>query len=182
MKTIIKTSLLTLSVLLISFLDFKDRYFFDSKIFDREIQNTFFNFESEEDVQKMIEKSFNNPKYKFPRKEVSYCKIYKNQFLISRITSKTLNQKDTKKLVNLLNSSENFDYYETTWDVNESEYLFRFFDKKNNEIGVLWLCWKDCGMTSSKPFSPNMNYGGLSKKGKINFADILKNYIEIHSE
>ena len=96
MKTIIKISFLTLSVLLISFLDFKERYFFDSKIFDREIQNTFFNFESEEDVQKMIEKSFNNPKYKFPRKEVSYCKIYKNQFLISRITSKTLNQKDTK--------------------------------------------------------------------------------------
>ncbi len=65
--------------------------------------------------------------------------------------------------------------------MNQNIYL-DFLIKKNNEIGVLWLCWKDCGMTSSKPFSPNMKYGGLSQKGKINFADILKNYIEIHSE
>lgn len=96
MKTLTKASIIILLVVTISFLDFKDRYFFDSKISDKEIQTTFFNFESEEDVQKMIEKNFSNPKYKFPRTEVSYCRIYKNQFLISRITSKTLNQRDTK--------------------------------------------------------------------------------------
>lgn len=56
MKTLTKASIIILLVVTISFLDFKDRYFFDSKIFNKEIQTTFFNFESEEDVQKMIEK------------------------------------------------------------------------------------------------------------------------------
>ncbi|MNR45208.1 hypothetical protein D3C85_1640290 [compost metagenome] len=81
-----------------------------------------------------------------------------------------LNKSD---LLLFFNNLINFNWSETTWHLNEAEYILRFYDNKNNEIGKIWLCLQCCGMTKSMPFSPNMKYGGLSKIGKKNINRII---------
>lgn len=71
-------------------------------------------------------------------------------------------------LISFFNNSSNFDGTETTWNLSESQYILRFYNKENNQIGKVWWCLEDCGMTESKPFSPNMKYSGLSETGKQN--------------
>ena len=113
-----------------------------------------------------------------PKRQCWKSKIYKNEFLISRITSKTLSDKDTKSTIDFFNNPDNFDWGETTWDLNESEYILRFFDNQDNEIGKVWLCVEACGMTESIPFSPNMKFGGLSEDGRKQLDSILKRISE----
>ncbi len=136
----------------------------------------FFMHKTTEEQEKAFAQNFGNEKYRFPRKKVTEIKLYKNVLLVSRLTSKKVTENDKKKLLNFFNNPENFSWGETTWSKEESEYILRFFDEKENEVGKIWLCIEDCGMTKSIPFSPNMKYGGLSKLGRESIKDILNDY------
>jgi hypothetical protein len=176
-----RKKILLFIVIIISFItivlyDEADRSQFYSVIVSKEEFKIFFMHKTSEEQEKAYEENFGKEKYKFPRKEVAEIKLYKNVFLLSRLTSKKITKIDKKKLLNFFNNPENFSWGETTWSKEDSEYILRFFDEKENEIGKIWLSIKDCGMTESIPFSPNMKYGGLSKVGKENIEDILNGY------
>ena len=77
------------------------------------------------------------------------------------------------EIVSFFNNPANFDWSETTWKVTDSEYILRFYNNQDEEIGKVWLCTEDCGMTKSIPFSPNMKYGSLSETGKERVKKII---------
>lgn len=147
-------------------LDFYDRGIFDYRTHEDEGLEQFRNHKTTEEVEKAYIDNFSNPNYRFPRSEVNSIKIYKNRPIISRFSSKTLSRENQIQIIDFFNNPDNFDWGETTWNLNEAEYIVRFFDKKNDNIGTVWLCINDCGMTCSKPFSPNMKFGALSKSGR----------------
>ena len=176
LKKIIIISVIIVSVIMIMIYDNNDRNQYYSIITPEEEIKTFFMHKTSEEQEKAYEQNFGNEKYKFPRNKVAKVKLYQNKFLISRLTSKDISVSDKIKLLNFFNDPENFSWGETTWSLDESEYILRFFDEKENEIGKIWLCLEDCGMTKSIPFSPNMKYGGLSKSGKVKIKEILNDY------
>lgn len=176
LKKVIIILLIIVAVTITMIFDNNDRNPFYSVATPEEELKTFFMHKTSEDQQKAYEENFGNEKYKFPRKKVAQIKLYKNKFLINRLTSKDISESDKIKLLNFFNDPENFSWGETTWSLNESEYILRFFDEKEVEVGKIWICLEDCGMTKSIPFSPSMKYGGLSKSGKVKIKEILNDY------
>lgn len=176
LKKIIIILVIIVAVIIIMIYDNNDRNQFYSVTTPEEELKTFFMHKTSEEQEKTYELNFGNEKYKFPRNEVATIKLYQNTFLISGITSKDISESDKIKLLNFFNNPENFSWGETTWNLDESEYILRFFDEKKVEVGKIWLCLEDCGMTKSIPFSPNMKYGGLSKSGKEKIKEILNDY------
>jgi hypothetical protein len=108
---------------------------------------------------------FGDKKYLFPRHPVNKVKIFQNTPFISSLTSKTLKEEFTTDFVDFFNDSTNFDWGETTWSYRESEYILRFY---NNDkiVGKIYLCLDGCGMTESRPFTPNVKFGGLTDEGQ----------------
>jgi len=153
--------------------DIADRGQFYSKNIPTDELNEFYLHKTSEQQEKAFEKNFGFGKYKFPRDHVAKIKLFKNKFLTSRLTSKTVSELNKTDLIKFFNNPSNFDWSETTWSLSESEYILRFYNNENKEIGKVWLCLEGCGMTESEPFSPNMKYGGLSKVGKENLNFIL---------
>jgi len=176
LKKIIIILVIIVAVIIIMIFDNNDRNQFYSVATPEIELKTFFMHKTSEEQEKAYEVKFGNEKYKFPRHKVAKIKLYKNTFLISRITSKEISDSDKIILLNFFNNPENFSWGETTWNLDESEYILRFFDEKEVEVGKIWLCLEDCGMTKSIPFSPNMKYGGLSKSGKEKIKEILNDY------
>ncbi len=173
-KKILFVVLVAIGIGVLVAMDIADRDIFYSRHIPEEELKEFHFYKTIDEVQKAYERNYGNPQYTFPRGNVEKVKIYKNQFLTSRITSRTLSNKDAKSIIDLLNNPDNFDWGETTWKLNESEYILRFFDNQENEIGTVWLCVEGCGMTESIPFSPNRKFGGLSNTGRINLDNLLK--------
>ncbi|WP_422104378.1 hypothetical protein [Winogradskyella sp.] len=128
----------------------------------------------EEHPKELYKRNFRNEDYKFPRTEVENIKIYKNLPFVSRLTGKSLSENQRIELQKFFNSPENFDWTETTWTLKESEYILRFFDQDEAEIGKVWLCLNNCGMTFTNPFSPNMKFGSLNNAGIKKIESILK--------
>jgi hypothetical protein len=153
--------------------DIFDRGQYYSTYTPKEETIEFFMRETSEEQEKVFEKNFGNEKYSFPRQEVAEVKLFRNRFLLSRLTSKTLSNSSKTELISFFNNPVNFDWGETTWEVAESEYILRFYNKEDKEIGKIWLCLEGCGMTKSIPFSPNMKYGGLSESGKEGVEKII---------
>lgn len=176
LKKIIIILVIIIAAIITMIFDNNDRHQFYSVATPEEELKTFFMHKTSEEQEKAYEVNFGNEKYKFPRHKVAKIKLYQNTFLISRITSKEISESDKIKLLNFFNNPENFSWGETTWNLDESEYILRFFDEKEIEVGKIWLCLEDCGMTKSIPFSPNMKYGGLSKSGKEKIKEILNDY------
>lgn len=177
MKLIKKLSLFTLITVGIGFpvaTDLWDRGIFYSRHTPEAEIRAFHLYKTTEEVQKAYERNYGNPKYVFPGGVVDEVKIYRNQFMISRITSKTLSVENAMATVDLLNNPDNFDWRETTWSLSDAEYLLRFFDSQGNETGKVWLCMEGCGMTKSIPFSPGMKFGGLSETGREKLENLLK--------
>lgn len=172
-KSIVLVVLAVIGIGTLVALDIADRDIIYSLHTPEEEMNEFHLYKTTGEVKKAYERNYDNPKYLFPRGKVEKIKLYKNQFLISRITSKTLSNENAIAMVDFLNTPNNFDWTETTWRLTESEYILRFFDNDNNEIGKIWLCLEECGMTKSIPFSPNMKFGGLSMTGRENLKDLL---------
>jgi hypothetical protein len=175
---ILKKILLIIGILaIIGFViiwDVADRGQFYSKHIPTEELNEFYMHKTTEQQEKAFEKHFGFGKYKFPREHVAKIKLFKNNLLTSRLTSKTVSELNKADLITFFNKPSNFNWSETTWSLSESEYILRFYNQENNEIGKIWLCLQGCGMTKSEPFSPNMKYGGLSEIGKENLNFILK--------
>ncbi|WP_430399988.1 hypothetical protein [Flavobacterium sp.] len=164
------------SVIIILIYDRIDRNQVYSIATTNEELKTFFWHKTSEEQEKAYESNFGNEKYEFPRDKVAKIKLYKNVFLISRITSKKISESNEIKLTNFFNNPENFSWGETTWNVEEAKYILRFFDENENEIGKIWICIDGCYMSKSIPFSPNMKYGGLSKIGREKIKDLLNDY------
>jgi hypothetical protein len=61
---------------------------------------------------------------------------------------------------------------ETTWSHRESEYLLRFYNG-SKVVGKIYLCLDKCGMTDTRPFTPNVKFGGLSDKGQKKLESII---------
>ncbi|WP_196895989.1 hypothetical protein [Aureivirga marina] len=125
-------------------------------------------------IKENYKKEFNNPKFNFPNKEVSEVKIYKNTPVISRFSAETLNKKQQKEIIQFFNNPENFSFEKTSWKIPDAEYIIRFFDKKEEEIGKVWLCLNNCGAVKSIPFSAKMKFGSLSEVGKERIEMILE--------
>ena len=154
-------------------LDFRDRNKFPSNYISEELRIELYAHKTTDQQEKAFEKHFGNPNYSFPRKKVAEIKLFENYPIISRITAKKVDDNIKDELVSFFNNPTNFSWGETTWNLSESEYILRFFDEEQNEIGKVWLCLEGCGMTNSNPLSPNMKYGGLSKSGKTKLNKIL---------
>lgn len=176
LKKIILIIVTIISIITTIFYDISDRNQFYSVATTEEELKTFFMHKTSEEQEKAYEENFGNEKYKFPRNKVAKIKLYQNKFLISRLTSKDVSESDKIKLLNFFNNSENFSWGETTWSLDESEYILRFFDENEVEVGKIWLCLEDCRMTKSIPFSPNIKYGGLSQLGRKKIKEILNDY------
>ncbi|MEM7086941.1 MAG: hypothetical protein AAF489_12205 [Bacteroidota bacterium] len=130
-------------------------------------------YDEYQDHRNVFKAHFGFGKYKFPRAYTAKIKLFKNNFLTSRLTSKTLSELNKADLITFFNNPSNFNWSETTWSLSESEYILRFYNKENKEIGKVWLCLEGCRMTESEPFTPNMKYGGLSEIGRENLNFIL---------
>ena len=178
MKLNKKTSISLFVVVTISLIvaDYYDRKNSTNRLVNGKVQSEFLNYKTSEEVEKAFEKNFKNPKYSFSKTEIKKIKVYKNQFLISRLNSVKVTEKQKNEIIDFFNNPENFDYGETTWELNEAEYILRFYDKNEKEVHKIWICLKDCGMTFSKNFSPNMKFGGISESGKLKIIKILNNY------
>ncbi len=154
--------------------DIADRYLIYSRYIPEKEINEFHYYQTFEKQKKAYEKNYGNPEWNFPKEKTETVKLYENKFLISRITSKTLPETNKTEIIDFFNNPENFDWSETTWNLREAEYILRFYNSNNEEIGKVWLCLEACGMTESIPFSPNMKFGGLSQIGKRRIMEILK--------
>jgi hypothetical protein len=174
---ILKKILLAIGILaIIGFVivwDITDRGQFYSKHIPTDELNEFYTDRTPEQQKKAFENNFGLEKYKFPREHVGKIKLFKNDFLTSRLTSKTVSELNNTDLITFFNNPNNFNWSETTWNLSESEYILRFYNNENNVIGKVWLCMEGCGMIESEPFSPNMKYGGLSEIGKEKLNLIL---------
>jgi uncharacterized protein YxeA len=176
LKTIWKILIAVFIIIIIGFLivsDVFDRGQYYSTFTPKEEMIEFYIYKTTEEQEKAFEKNFGNVKYNFPREKVVKVKLFKNRFLLSRLTSKTLSESSKSEVMSFFNNPVNFDWGETTWKVAESEYILRFYNQEDKEIGKIWLCLEGCGMTKSIPFSPNMKYGGLSKIGKEGVEKII---------
>lgn len=151
------------------FLDIIDRLNYENCISEKEAK--FHN--RSEDIYKVYQAHFGSPEFNFPRKKTEYAKIYRNELIIGRFTGISLSQQSSLEIQKILNNPDNFTWDETTWTLREAEYIIRFFDVEDKEIGKVWLCMKGCGMTESQPFSPNMKFGRLSNEGIKKLSDFI---------
>ncbi|PZD79180.1 hypothetical protein [Mesonia sp. K7] len=166
--------LIFLGILIIS--DIADRNQYYSKYTPEEELKIFMwkdGYDEYQDHRDVYKDHFNNEKYRFPRKKVSKVKLFKNSFLISRLTSTTISETNKISIIKFFNNPSNFDWSETTWDLSESEYILRFYNQENKVIGKIWFCLQSCRMTESEPFSPSMKYGGLSKNGRKKLKTLI---------
>lgn len=152
MKILYKILLLVAIIFLglfLTYLDYGDRNDLVTRLIPEDERNVFHGHQDFDEKKNAWEKQFINPKYKFPRKETATAKMYYNNWYISRFTSIQLSYKAMTAIVAFLNNSENFSWGETTWNKGEAEYIVRFFDLNNYEIGKIWFCIDCCGMTYS---------------------------------
>ncbi len=170
-KKIIVGILIAIGISFLIQLDKADRSIIYSRHTDKEEFEKFSFFKTDEEVKEAYAINFDNPEYLFPRAIVKTIKIYKNSFLISRLNSRSL---DVNEILGLINDPNNFSWDETIWTISDSEYIIRFFDAQDTEVGVFWFCVDNCFMTESIPFSPSMKFGAFSKKGIERFKKITK--------
>ena len=138
-KKILIATILILGLIVLGFLDHADRSIIYSKFTTEEELDEFTLYKSTEEVKQAYERHFNDTIYRFPRCEVRKVFIYKNIPIISRLTKKEV---DKNKITDFVNNPDNFDWGENTWTINESEYIFRFYDFKIKRLvrfGFVWL-------------------------------------------
>lgn len=142
---------------------------------DNGYRNQLLEFIDTSDVQTRLNfiNEFKNPNFKFPREEVSRIVLFRNVFLISRLTKKEIVKDSIQDLTTFFNNPNNFNWGETTWSLDESEYILRFYNENDKLIGQIWICLEGCNMTFADPFTPNMKYGGLSKEGVEKIKTLL---------
>ena len=108
---------------------------------------------------------FFDSQYTFPRQRTTKVKLFRNVPMVSVLTSKTLKPEYVDNFVAFCNDTTNFQWGETTWQLDESKYYCRLYNAEGNVVGKFYFCLDGCEMTSSRPFAPTMKFGGLSIKG-----------------
>jgi len=172
LKIFVLIILLTSGLFFLILLDKADRSIIYSRYTPEEEFTEFRMYKTTEEVKRAYERHFKDTIYKFPRQKVNKVKIFKNIPIISRLTGRKLNETE---IISFFNNPENFDWNETTWSLDESEYILRFYDYNNEVIGKIWICLKDCGMTESIPFAPTMKFGALTETGRKQIEKIIEN-------
>ena len=138
-------------------------------------QKKTFEWQNGDDGEKLMQRYrqyFFDSQYAFPRQKVTKVKLFRNIPMISALTSKTLKKDYVNSFINFCNDTTNFHWGETTWQLSESKYYCRLYNEHGKVVGKIYFCLDDCGMTSSRPFSPAMKFGGLSPKG-LNYIQQL---------
>jgi hypothetical protein len=115
---------------------------------------------------------FGDTTFAFPRQSVDKVKLFSNQPLLSSLTAKTLEHEFNDDLITFFNDTTNFHWGETTWTFRESEYILRFYSH-GKVVGKIYLCLDQCGMVNTRPFTPNVKFGGLSQQGQEKIEHIL---------
>ncbi len=131
-------------------------------------QKRTFEWQDSDEGEKLMQRyrqCFFDSQYAFPRQKVTKVKLFRNIPMISALTSKILKPEYVNSFINFCNDTTNFHWGETTWQLNESKYYCRLYNADGKVAGKIYFCLDDCGMTSSRPFSPAMKFGGLSTKG-----------------
>jgi hypothetical protein len=131
-------------------------------------QKKIFEWQDGDDGEKLMQRYrqyFFDSQYAFPRQQIAKVKLFRNIPMISAFTSKTLKQEYVGSFINFCNDTTNFHWGETTWQLNESKYYCRLYNADGKVAGKIYFCLVDCGMTSSRPFSPAMKFGRLSTNG-----------------
>jgi hypothetical protein len=178
-KKVLKIIILIIGIVAVYFIDLHDRLddsgseFSSMSFVDNEYRLGDENKDSDY-PKELYKRNFKNEKYKFPRTEVSKIRVYRNIPIISRLTGKTVSEQTKTELEVFFNSPENFTWGETTWTLSESDFILRYYDSNDMEIGKVWFCLDDCIMTFSIPFSPNMKFGSLSKVGFKKLETLVK--------
>lgn len=170
MKRILKIILIISIILFVlKWLDSQDYYRYNYLELSEKEQEIFewkSHYDAYLDHRKVYEEHFGSEKYMFPRQEVSKIKMLEKDKLFKTFwVSSTLKKERISELVSLFNNPENFDWGETTWSDEDVDYIFKFYNENNELIGKVDMCYHDCGMIKSKPFTPNMKYGELTVKG-----------------
>ncbi len=99
----------------------------------------FYMYKTSEEQEKAFEKNFGNEKCNFPREKVAKVILFKNWFLLRRLTSKTISESSKSEVISFFNNPVNFDWGETTWEIAESDYILRFYNK---EVELTWIMMK----------------------------------------
>lgn len=178
-KKVLKIIILLFGIIAVYFIDLYDRLddsgseFSSMSFVDNEYRIGDENKDSDY-PKELYKRNFENEKYKLPRKEVSKIRIYRNSPIISRFTGKTVSEQTKTELEVFFNSPENFSWGETSWAISESDFILRYYDSSDMEIGKVWFCLDDSIMTFSIPFTPNMKFGSLSKNGVEKLETLLK--------
>lgn len=161
-------------------LDYKDYYNTDYRDLTEEQMAKFRWKESYDNGGQQLKNAyiaqFNNKQFEFPRQKVINIEMFRNIPVLGIFTGVTLNREQIDFILNYCNNPSNFDWGETTWSERDSKYMFRFYNERGAVVGKLYVCLKDCRMTSSRPFSPRMKLGQLSEKG---LRDIKRLILEI---
>ncbi|WP_299522326.1 hypothetical protein [Winogradskyella sp.] len=178
-KNLLIITILLIGIIAVYFLELNDRLYNNGDGFSYMtfIDNEYRLGDEKKDKdypKELYKRNFLNEDYKFPRIKVDDIKIYRNVPFVSRLTGKSLSENQRLEVQKFFNSPENFDWAETTWTLRESDYILRFFNQEQVEIGKVWLCLNNCGMTFSNPFSLNMKFGSLSNAGIKKIESILK--------
>jgi hypothetical protein len=129
-------------------------------------------FRRESDPTMIYVSHFGDDKYIFPRQNVDKIKLFINKPFIATLTSKTLKQEFKPEIINFFNDSTNFHWSETTWSYRESEYILRFYND-GTIVGKIYLCLDKCGMTETRPFTPNVKFGGLTDEAQKKLESII---------
>lgn len=140
-------------------------------------QKRIFEWQEGDDAEKLMQRyrlHFFDSQYVFPRQKVIKVKLFSNTPMLSALTSKTLNPKYVDSFVNFCNDTTNFNWSETTWQLNESKYYCRLYNSTGKAVGKIYFCLDGCNMTSAIPFSPSMKFGGLSPTA-LNYIEQLIN-------
>jgi len=153
----------------IKWLDYKDFYRVNYSELSEKEQELFewkSHYDEYLDHRKAYEKYFGNKDFEFPRQNVAKIKMLEKDKVFKTFwISKTAKEERINEIVRLFNNPLNFDWGETTWGDNDIDFIFKFYDSKNRLIGKVNMCYHDCGMVKSRPFSPNMKYGQLTHYG-----------------
>jgi hypothetical protein len=168
-----KILLLTVGLILILGLWYwteqKDYFISDYKDFS---SDEMLEFDSVPDPTMVYRSHIGEDKYQFPRQDVDKIKLFDNTPFLQTLTSKTLKEELNSQMIEFFNDSTNFWWGETTWNIRESEYILRFYNK-DKIVGKIYLCLEGCGMTASRPFTPNKKFGGLTNEGQKRLESIL---------
>ncbi|TNE26746.1 MAG: hypothetical protein EP346_13655 [Bacteroidetes bacterium] len=173
-KKIVYSTLAFVLIGLIVVLDYADRHVIYSVNIPIEEWDMLYPDGLSIDRIQAFQNNFNNPKLSFPRVPTKEVILFPNQFVISRLNAHSFPEDKVTEIVEFFNNPDHFDWGETTWNIDEADYIFRFYDARGEVVGKIFVCDEGCGMTRAYPFSPNMKFGGFSESGKAAFQKIME--------